>query len=399
MVLSGCATYTAQKVGPTPIAQAQREIPEEQLLDVGIAVFTSEQLTDEEAKDKGTNSEIRKAEGHFMAYHLKNTLQRTSHWGAIRVVPSEGADVDVLVRGEILESDGEGLALKVEVTDSTGETWFTKSYKNEATAASYTGLVPGEKDAFQDLYNAIANDVVAHKEKLTPDEIRTIRTVSKLEFAAQFAPEAFGDYVTTNKKGETTIDRLPADDDPMMERLMRVRSRDHMYVDTLNQYYDGFYQEMWPPYENWRKNSRIERISLRKMKRDAYMRQAAGVLMLAMAVALGAGDVDNSGALQSILILGGGAVIIDGINISRQAEIHRAAIEELSDSFGSEMKSVIMEFQGQQYELTGTAEEQYARWRELLHEIYYTETGFRPQDQTGTSQQPGNVPRPQSNTP
>jgi len=63
------------------------------------------------------------------------------------------------------------------------------------------------------------------------------------------------------------------------------------------------------------------------------------------------------------------------------------------------MKPVVMEFQGQRYELTGTAEEQYARWRELLREIYYTETGFRPQDQTGTRQQPGNVPLSPSNTP
>ena len=33
-------------------------------------------------------------------------------------------------------------------------------------------------------------------------------------------------------------------------------------------------------------------------------------------------------------------------------------------------------FEGKQYELTGTAEEQYKRWRELLREIYLAETGF-----------------------
>jgi hypothetical protein len=156
---------------------------------------------------------------------------------------------------------------------------------------------------------------------------------------------------------------------------------------------------MWSPYQDWRKNNRIERISLRKMKRDAYFRQAAGVLMLAMAVALGAGDVDNTGALQSILILGGGAVIVDGINISRQAEIHRAAIEELSESFGSEMKPVVMEFEGERYELTGTAEEQYARWRELLRQIYYAETGFGPQDPMEPDPQSDSAPVPPPHTP
>ena len=38
------------------------------------------------------------------------------------------------------------------------------------------------------------------------------------------------------------------------------------------------------------------------------------------------------------------------------------------------------EFQGKKYELTGSAEEQYTRWRELLRQIYYAETGFRPAD-------------------
>ena len=35
-----------------------------------------------------------------------------------------------------------------------------------------------------------------------------------------------------------------------------------------------------------------------------------------------------------------------------------------------------MEFEGKQYELTGTAEEQFTHWRELLRQIYITETGF-----------------------
>ena len=40
------------------------------------------------------------------------------------------------------------------------------------------------------------------------------------------------------------------------------------------------------------------------------------------------------------------------------------------------MKPVVMEFQGKKYELTGSAEEQFKRWRELLRKIYRAETGF-----------------------
>ena len=72
-------------------------------------------------------------------------------------------------------------------------------------------------------------------------------------------------------------------------------------------------------------------------------------------------------------------MIISGFNISKEAEIHEAAIQELSESFSSEMKPVVMEFEGKQYELTGSAEEQFMQWRELLRKIYFAETGFEPE--------------------
>jgi hypothetical protein len=108
------------------------------------------------------------------------------------------------------------------------------------------------------------------------------------------------------------------------------------------------------------------------------MRQVAGILMLVGAVALAAGDVNYSGPLQVGLAVVGGQVIVDGFNISKQTQIHASAIKELSESFAGEMKPIVMEFQGRQYELTGSAEEQFHKWRDLLRKIYYAETGFAP---------------------
>jgi hypothetical protein len=284
-ILGGCATHNAQEVGPTSILQAQVEIPEEELLDVGITVFETQELTEEKAKEEGTHADIRKAEQHFIPYHLKNTLQQSGHWGAVQVMPVETPDVDLLVRGEILESNGEHLILRVEVVDAAGNTWFRKAYEEEAEQGFYTDNTPGEKDAFQDIYNAIANDMAGYKKELSQEEIRKIRAVSKLKFAADFSPDAFGDYLVKDKEEKITINRLPADNDPMLERLIQIRDRDHMYVDTLNEYYEGFYNDMWPAYEEWRKASLTEQIAIRKIKRDAYVRQAAGALMMALAVA------------------------------------------------------------------------------------------------------------------
>jgi hypothetical protein len=368
LVFTGCATHSAYKVNPTPIEAAKAEIPENQLIDVGILVFESEELTPKKAEKEGTNADIRKAESHFIPYHLKNTLHQSGHWGAIQVIPSETNSVDLLVKGKIIESNGEILVLEIDVVEATGKRWFKRKYSAEASESIYTGNRAGEKDAYQDLYNTIAG----------PSEIETIRTVSKLKFAQEFAPDAFEGYLAKDKKGRLSVKRLPADDDPMMERLLKIREREYMFVDTLNNQYEGFYNDMWPSYENWRKLNLTEREAIKKIKSEALTKQLIGALLIAGAIAAGSQNSGTARVLAPAIAIIGGQVLIKGWNVSKEAEIHSAAIEELSESFGNEMQPVIMEFEGQQYELTGTAEEQFKRWRELLRQIYFAETGFTP---------------------
>ena len=187
LTLTGCAAHRTQKIVPTPMLQAQEEIPEEQLMDVGISVFETAELTEKKAKKEGTNPEVRKAECHYIPYNLKNTLQQSAYWGAVRVIPTETDGFDVLVKGEVLESNGERLILKVDVVDSTGATWIQKKYKAEATEADYVDNVPGHEDAFQDLYDTIANDMAVYRNQLSPAAIEKTRTISTLEFARNFA--------------------------------------------------------------------------------------------------------------------------------------------------------------------------------------------------------------------
>ena len=379
VVFAGCATYSAQKVGPTAIEQAKIEIPEEQLLDVGILVFETKELTPEIAEKEGTNADIRQAETHYIPYHLKNTLHQSSHWGAIQVVPAETDSVDLMVKGKILESNGEHLVLEIDVTDAAQKRWFKKTYSAEASDDYYSGNIQGDKDAYQDIYNAIANDMARYKMKLTAAQIKNIRTVAKLKFAWEFAPEAFEGYLKADDKKQLSVNRLPAENDPMMERLLQIREREYMFVDTLNQQYEVFYAEMWPAYENWRQLNLTEREAIKKIKREAITKQLIGALLIAGAIAAGSQDANIGRALAPAMVIIGGQVFISGWNVSKEAEMHEAAIEELSDSFGAEMQPMTMEFEGQQYELTGSAEEQFKKWKKLLRQIYFAETGFEPE--------------------
>jgi hypothetical protein len=388
IIFTGCATHLAQKIVPTPIHQAQREIPEDQLLDVGILVFESEELTLDKYRKEGTNPDIRKAERHFMPYHLKNTLHQSSHWGAIQVLPSESENVDVQVKGRIIKSNGQYLMVEIDVMDSAGNTWFNKKYISEASEYFYSKNKIGEKDAFQDLYDTIANDMAAYKSALTPAEIENIRTISKLRFAKDYAPEAFSNYIIEGKKGTFAVNRLPSDDDPMIKRLLPIREREYMFLDTLNQYYDSFYTEMWPSYEDWRSLSLTEQKAMQKIKRDALTRQILGALLMVGAVAAASTDSRAGAILSPTMAVIGGQVIVNGFNVSKQANIHASAIQELSRSFGDQMQPLTVEFEGKQYELKGSAEQQYAVWRELLKKIYRAEIGFDPSMETLDAESP-----------
>ncbi len=57
------------------------------------------------------------------------------------------------------------------------------------------------------------------------------------------------------------------------------------------------------------------------------------------------------------------------------------------------MRPTIVELEGKQYELTGTASEQFAEWRSLLKDIYREETGFeRDVNEFGSLVAPGAAP-------
>ena len=378
LLLGACAHQQGQKIEPTVVRQATAEIPEDQLLDVGIMVFDTEALVAREFSAKeGTPAAVRKAESHYIPYHLKTTLQRSGYWGSVWVAPSANTSVDLMIKGELLDSNGETLVLHIKTRDAAGNIWLDKTYKAEATPAAYTRNQPGLRDPFQDTYNTIVNDLIEVLLEKKVSDLKQLRMVSQLRYAEDLAPDAFEGYLSGDDDGERlSINRLPADDDTMMRRIMTVREREYMYVDTLNRYYEQFYSQMWPSYVNWRKLNLTEIQALRKIKRDALLRKLAGALLIAGAIALDVGDVPNTGALRLGMVLYGGHVIVSGFNVSEAAQIHSDAIKELAESFGSEMEPVVMDFQDQQYDLSGTAEEQFERWRQLLRRIYAAETGF-----------------------
>jgi hypothetical protein len=55
--------------------------------------------------------------------------------------------------------------------------------------------------------------------------------------------------------------------------------------------------------------------------------------------------------------------------------MHVESLEELGLSMGAEITPQVIELQDRTVTLSGTVEDQYAQWRELLAEIYRNEIG------------------------
>jgi len=364
---------------PEEVILAQEEIPSDLLMDVGIQILDPglPEEDQDSLEEQGIYAGVRHSEARFIPYHLKNTLEASGHWGAVRVVPSDVQAGELRVSGEILLSTGRVLVVRIVVADSSGRVWRDKKYKEDANDLAYRD---GDdrvevEDPYQDLYNRIANDMLEYREKLTPDEIRELRDITHLKFAADLVPAAYGDYLSLNKKGRYEIERLPAVDDPMLDRLDMVLERDYLFVDTLNEYYSDFYARMGDPYDKWRSSSYEEEVQLREIRREATMQKIfGGILLLGAALADGgstAGRVARDAAAISGVI-----VLKNGIDQGKEAKINREALRELVASLDAELEPVFVEIDGQTVRLEGSAEAQFAEWRRMLAQIFATETGL-----------------------
>ncbi|MCB1696330.1 MAG: hypothetical protein H6984_11050 [Pseudomonadales bacterium] len=373
-LLGGCVSQTVTTTSVPKIDTASTAVPEGQLLDVGIAIF--DPGIDDYEEGEQTYPEVRKAEARFMPFLLAESMQDSGAWGAVRVVPNPEQINDLVVRGKILHSDGEELQLHINATDSRGRVWLDKEYTGEASRYAYTVTRRNPYDPFQAVYNTIANDLLQQQEKLTLAERDNIRLVTELRFARSFSPEAFAGYLDQNKKGIYTVVRLPAKDDPMLERVVSIRERDQMFIDTLQEYYKTFGIQMQDPYQEWRKQSYEEAVALQELQAESTRQLIAGGLALIAGIA-GAtqGDSSTTRTAGQVAIIGGGYLLKSGLDKRNQAQIHVQALEELGQSLEAEITPQVIELEDRTITLNGNVEDQYAQWRELLADIYQAEVG------------------------
>ncbi len=390
--LAACVVQEARPLPKLQATQAVREIPADERLDLVVHSFDPgipEALVDDEdaLAKKRIYPELRKAEARYFAVMLRNTLEASAQWGAVRVAPTTVKFVDVTVEGRILESTGKHLTLAITARDAAGRVWIDgKRYESDADTGSYkTDAALKARDPFQNVYSVIANDLLAARNRLGQAELRDLRRVTQLSFAADLAPEALSGYVATDASAKPALRkvvRLPAEDDPVAQRVERIRDRDGAVIDTLDGYYIGFAEQMQQSYGDFRRTSYDEVEKEERARASARTRTILGAAAVAASVlAPGSCDSSTSCNLQSAVrygaATGGVAAFLSGLKRYADARTHAQALGELALSFQSEVAPQVVEVEGRSLRLSGTAEEQYREWRKLLAE-YYAEEAAPP---------------------
>lgn len=378
LLLAGCAGMSRNTPEPIPqqpplpvvgnvTLHTTTQIPaEHELLEIGIVVFNlPPQLAGRTVPGESLYREIAEKEAQYLPYVLRNTLVESNQWGPVRVLPEKDPSVDLNLTATILASTGLTLELQVEVTDSTGRSWLEKTYRDVTTDQDYPGRDPflrgfaseeelldnllTDTDPFADLYRQVANDLLAVRNSMEPAALENVSLVSQMLYAAELSEETFGRTLERGEDGLLRVTGLLSRDDPMLQRVETIKLRHHLFIDTVDEYYESMYQQMQPSYALWRRYSRDEAIEDKSQEQRVNARQEP-----------------ESGTFLALS---------QSYNRYKWAKLFEQEFMALAAGFNNEVAPAILELNRRVHGLSGTLEEQYRQWREILRQIYELESG------------------------
>ncbi len=294
---------------------------------------------------------IREVEALLLPFMLRETMIETDEWGAVRVVPEPDIAAELLVSGEIVRSDGLALELQIDAVDASGRVWLNKAYVSEATTSNGQSDTESNMSEYQKLFASIAEDLQIARAPHDDRALADIIEISFLRYAYQLAPSVFDGYLNNTPDGTFNIQRLPAEDDPMLERIERIRQVEYLIIDTVDERFQELNAEIESIYDLWREYRR---------QVAQYMNDETQRLQAAKSNA-------PRGSYEAIKSL------YDNYKWARTEEQLR---ENRAQAFDNEVGPTVMEMTSRVAELEVWLEQQYAEWRDILAEIFTLETGL-----------------------
>ena len=349
LLLISCASEVESPRAFSSIEKVEllRAAPSEdnsQALNLSISVFEGESLG---ALTARLMKPVAFAESRYIPYLLKQTLEESGFWGAVRVVPQADPTAELSLEGRVLSSDGFHLEVHLLCRDSLGRIWLDEVYQDQADGADYPDKIVATKDPFQDLYIRMANDLALSLQNQSADIRSSLIDAALLRYAQALSPETFSRYINYDQKEQWSVLGLPARDDPMYKRVLRIRESEYEFIDSVDEQYQIVFNRMKIPYAYWRKNS---------FEFEDYNRRLA----------------EKSGQKRPRVDTRYDSVL----KVYRQFQDRRNNEDELRQmvqSFDAELSPLMTRVEGQLIQLVGSLEGQYESWRNLLKQLYRLE--------------------------
>ncbi len=294
---------------------------------------------------------IRRIESLFLPFVLRETLTATGTFGAVRVVPEPDTGAELLITGTVQRSDGQSLELQLQAVDASGREWINAVYAGKAPE-SYESTSAGVA-SYQGLYDRVAGDLLAAQEALDADELGKIIAISAMRHARQLAPSAFSEYLENGPSGKFSLKRLPARDDPMLERINRIRSVEYVMTDAIDEKFRGLHAEIASTYDLWRQYRR----DYAKYQSDERERQRN---------------------YESDAPRGSYEALLARYNSYKWDRLMAQEQEKWAVGFNNEVGPTVMAMEARVAEIAGWVDQNYAEWTRLLTEIFALETGSAP---------------------
>ncbi len=360
LMLAGCAqSQQTSEVTTTPLAPVAQALTlqtggapsEAQALDVALVSWDPNIPADVTThRAEGIFPGVREAEGLYLPFLLRRTLEESGQWGAVRVFPEPTTGVDLSVEGTLLTSTGSELAVHIRAYDSTGRQWLDKIYRDYSAEEDFSTGANGMGEPFEDLYVQLANDLLAVRRTLSEPELSAVREVSLLRYAGELSPDAFGNYLAQDEGGQWQLQRLPARGDPMMQRVQKIRDHEYLFIDTVDEQYARLFEDMDPTYDLWRQFSRELTVY-----QQAYRERAANRK-----------DRAQRGSYEALK---------QTYNDYKWSRIQEQDARELARGFNNEVQPTVLEVEGRVVNLSGSLDKQYEEWQSILRRIFELETG------------------------
>ena len=351
MLFCGIAPqFAAAAPEPEDNATVASDMRDVAALDVSITVFDPGVPADQSLhRDLQVFPLIREIEAKLLPFVLRESLANTGEWGAVRVVPQLDVAAELLMSGTIVRSDGITLELQIRVVDASGRIWLDKLFAGVVSDDYAQHDNESGVSGHQKLYNDIEQDLRLVRSQLGNEALNNVAEISLLRYASELAPAAFGDYLTSKSNGTIELRRLPARNDPMLDRIQRIRSTEYVITDTVDAKFRELHSEIASIYDVWREYRR---------KAVDYEKENARWVQ----------------ATKSDAPRGSYEAIKNHYDAYKWDRLAAQEQDRLAVVFDNEVGPTIRAMESRVAELETWVEQKYAEWHRLLEELFEAET-------------------------